>query len=120
MTTTTDDKTRRAELSTLIHEQADRFGLQRAAVIDAAAQFAAAGGEPSAAANGAYLPSGQSLDVWIAEQREIAPHWFLPPVIAQAPILVPTSKPKLSAAERRARATAWLAQENGDDNGASL
>ena len=120
MTNTTDDKTRRAELSTLIHEQADRFGLQRAAVIDAAAQFTAAGGEPSAAASGAYLPSGQSLESWISEQREIAPHWFALPVVSQPATDVSATKPKLSAAERRARATARLAQENGDDSGASL
>jgi hypothetical protein len=114
MPTTTDDMNRRAHIAALIHEKADSFGLARAAVADAAAQFTAAGGQMSNAPARAYLPSGASLDSWMSDQKEIAPHWFQPPAQSAQSAAKP-QKSKLTAAQRRARATAWLAQENGDD-----
>ena len=114
MTTTTDDLNRRDHLTNLFHDRADRYGLARVAVRDAAAAFASAGGALSTGAAGAYLPSGASLDSWISDQRETAPHWFAPPE-PQAVTDDTTDKSKPTAAERRARATVRLARENGDD-----
>ena len=119
MPPTNDDLHRRAQISTLLHERAEAFGLARVAVPDAAAAFTAAGGALSSGPAGAHLPSGTSLHSWISDQREFAPHWFAP-VVSTSVAARPVDKPKLNAAQRRARATVLLGQQNGDNDGVKL
>lgn len=91
-----------APIENLLHRQSAKFRLRPAAVQDAAAAFARAGGSPSTGPAGAYLPSGASLASWIEDQAEVSPHWFEP-----APVAAPAPKPKRPAALR-------LADANGD------
>lgn len=101
---------RRLAIECLLHKRADTLGLIRDAVPDATSAFAKAGGEPSEASDGAYLPSGQSLSTWLSDQKELSPHWFTPPVAEPAPI-VAKAKVKVAAG---ASASEKLAAANGD------